>query len=199
MPILLEEPQLFPPDLFDQSPAIDPLEGESLAVEDHDEEDRRWWVIYTKARQEKALARHLDSHKVPFFLPLIAHRRTVRKRNVESFLPMFTGYLFFRGTDDERVTALTSNRISTMIPVDDQQQLFTDLRHVHLAIVSGEKLTVESRIQAGQRVRVKSGALAGMEGKVIQRRGAQQRLLVAVNYLQQGVSIEIDDFMVEPI
>jgi hypothetical protein len=37
-----------------------------------------------------------------------------------------------------------------------------------------------------------------LEGIVTKRRGVS-RLLVAVNYLQQGASVEIEDFMVEVI
>ena len=51
---------------------------------------------------------------------------------------------------------------------------------------------------AGQRVRVKNGSLLGIEGTIVCRRG-EDRLLVAVEFLQQGVSILISDFQVEPI
>jgi transcriptional antiterminator RfaH len=47
-------------------------------------------------------------------------------------------------------------------------------------------------------VRIKSGALMGLEGMILTRRG-ETRLLIAVHYLQQGVSVQIDDYMVEPI
>ena len=47
-------------------------------------------------------------------------------------------------------------------------------------------------------VRIKSGALKGLEGLIV-KRVKTTRLQVAVNYLQQGVSVEIDDFMVEAI
>jgi hypothetical protein len=38
----------------------------------------------------------------------------------------------------------------------------------------------------------------GLEGVIISRRG-EDRLLVGVHFLQQGVSILIQDFQVEPI
>jgi hypothetical protein len=40
--------------------------------------------------------------------------------------------------------------------------------------------------------------MAGFEGTIVQRRGTD-RLLIAVSFLQQGVSVEINDFMVDPI
>jgi transcriptional antiterminator RfaH len=113
-------------------------------------------------------------------------------------LPVFGGYLFLYGSEEERVRALTTNRISRILPVPDTERMTSDLRNVRNLITAGAPLTVESRLQPGQRVRVKSGSLMGLEGLILSRRG-ESRLLIAVHYLQQGVSVQIDDYMVEPI
>jgi len=65
-------------------------------------------------------------------------------------------------------------------------------------IASGAPLTLESRLAPGDRVRVRRGPLVDLEGTVLSRRG-QTRLLIAVNFLQQGASVEIDDFLLDPI
>ncbi len=184
MPILAAETSVFPDDLFEDWPSESP--------------HRRWWVIYTMARQEKALSRQLLRYETPFYLPLVARDNLVRGRRVQSYVPVFGGYVFLFGTDDERIRALTTNRISRILPVRDQELLHHDLRQVRRLIECDAPLTIERRLSAGRRVRVKMGAMAGFEGTVISRRGAQ-RLLVTVNFLQQGVSVAIDDFMVEPI
>ena len=190
MPILAEETSLNPSNLLDDfTTALD----ESLA-----DEQRQWWTIYAKSRQEKALARQLLAYDVPFYLPLVATRQYVRGRQRCSYLPLFTGYVFVYGTETQRVAALTTNRISRILSVNAPGELLTDLRQVRDLIVSNAPLTVESRLTPGARVRVRRGALQGLEGTIIRRNG-KTRLLVAVNYLQQGVSVEIDDFMVEPI
>jgi len=59
-------------------------------------------------------------------------------------------------------------------------------------------LTLEARLAPGRRVRVRSGPLAGLEGTVLMRQG-KTRLVVGVNFLQQGASVEIHDYMVELI
>lgn len=59
-------------------------------------------------------------------------------------------------------------------------------------------LTMDSRLTPGQRVRVKSGELMGVEGEVVSQR-RENRLLVAVRFLQKTVSIVIQEFQVEPI
>jgi transcriptional antiterminator RfaH len=163
-----------------------------------EETDRHWFAIYTKARQEKALARDLWGQEIPFYVPLVIKERAVGHRRLHSNVPLFPGYLFLFGTDQERVRSLTTNRVSRIIPVADEVRLRHDLGQLRQLIDSGAALTVERRIQPGQRVRIRSGTFQGVEGQVIERHG-RTRLLVAVNFLQQGASIELDDFRVEPL
>jgi transcription antitermination factor NusG len=82
--------------------------------------------------------------------------------------------------------------------VEDQQQLRHDLLQVAKLIQTDAPLTVEKRLSAGDSVRIRRGPMEGLEGTIIQRRG-KMRLLVAVTMLQQGVSVEIDDFLLEPL
>jgi transcription antitermination factor NusG len=184
MPILKEEPSLFPPGLLDA-----PL-GEAR--------DRRWTALYTKARQEKALARELWKFHVPFYLPLVKKTGISRGRKRTSLSPLFAGYVFIFADESERVRSLTTNRVSRTLAVEDQEQLLFDLRQLRRLIDSNAPLTIESRLAPGQRVRVRGGAFAGLEGDVLRRRG-ETRLLVSVNFLQKGASVEIDDFLLEPL
>lgn len=184
MPILDLETSVYPANLF---------EGYT-----QESGDRGWWVLYTKSRQEKAVARQLLNWSVPFYLPLVARTNLIRGRKVNSHVPVFNGYVFLFGDDTERVQSLKTNRISRVLEVVDQPQLEHDLRDVARLIACDAPLTVERRLMPGQRVRIKSGALAGVEGTIVQRRG-RSRLLVAVNFLQQGVSMDIEDFQLEPL
>lgn len=196
MPILEQETSVFPDDLLSEP-------SEELVHADVAAEDpfsgcfaRQWWAVYTKSRQEKALARQLVSHQVPFFLPLIPKDNIIRGRRVRSQLPLFSGYLFLYGSEQERVTTLTTNRVSRILPVLDQERLRRELMNVHCLIESNAPLSLETRLMPGDPVRIKTGALRGLEGVVVKRHG-RIRLLVAVTYLQQGVSVEIDDCALE--
>lgn len=184
MPILAPETSLYPANLLDdfvQPPS-----------------DRLWWAVYTLARQEKSLARDLLDRAIPFFLPLVPKENLIRGRRVRSYIPLFTGYVFLYGSDDERVKCLTTNRVSRILPVTDGVQLVHDLSQVQKLIASDAPLTIERRLTAGRLVRIKKGAMAGLEGTVLSRKN-QTRLVVAVNFLHQGVSVEIEDFLLEPI
>jgi transcriptional antiterminator RfaH len=190
MPVLTQEPCLFPENLFDDPTGVQELDGPAS--------ERVWWVIYTKSRQEKSLARDLLGYRIPYYLPQVHRDHLVRGRRVRAYVPVFPGYLFLFGSPDERVGALTTNRISRILPVSMQEKLLRDLRQLADLIATGAPLTIEQRLSPGRMVRIRSGPMAGFEGTIFQRRGSD-RLLIAINFLQQGVSVEINDFMVEPL
>ena len=186
------ELSLYPEDL------LEPIDGRQVEGIEDQETVRRWWVVYTKSRQEKTLARSLLGYEIPFYLPLVEKTTVYRRSRLTSQVPLFAGYLFMYGTPEERVVSLTTNRISRTIEVPEPDGLRFDLRQIFELIASGAPLTVENRLQPGARVRVRHGSLGGLEGTVVVRRG-RTRLLVYVDFLQQGASVEIDDFMLEPI
>jgi hypothetical protein len=131
MPILKEEPSLFPENLLETAPADGP--------------GRSWYALYTKARQEKALARELLKNAIPFYLPLIKKISLSRGRRRTSLAPLFGGYVFLYGGEDERVRSLTTNRISRVLQVEDPEQLVFDLRQLRQLIAANAPLTIESR------------------------------------------------------
>ncbi len=182
MPILASEPDLYPANLLDDFTA--------------DSSERRWWAVYTRSRMEKSLARQLLAWEIPYYLPLIPRSSMIGGRRVKSLLPLFTGYLFLFGTDEERVQMLSTNRVAHLWSASYSDELTRDLQSVRALIESGVPLSPEGRLQPGERVRIKTGQLMGLEGMIVSRRG-EDRLLIAVNFLQQGVSIQISDFQVE--
>ncbi len=169
---------------------LDPLCGK--------DSQRQWMVLYTRARQEKALARDLLRQEIPFYLPVVKHVSLCRGRRRTVDLPLFSGYVFLYGSEPERISSLATNRISRILLVSDPDRLVQELRQLRQLIASKAPLTVESRLVPGTRVRVRQGPFAGIECVVLTRRG-ETRLLVSVNFLQRGASVQIDDFLLEPL
>jgi transcriptional antiterminator RfaH len=185
MPLLPLEPFVLPEDLLlHPAPPLD--------------SPRRWWVLHTKPRAEKSLARRLFSKHVPFFLPLYHHQWRSRGRLRSSYLPLFPGYLFLHGDLQDRLHTLATNLVARAIPVEDQRQLYADLVRVHQLVVTGAPLTAEARLEPGSPVEIIDGPFTGIHGKVL-RRGNQLKLFVEVQFLQRGVSVEIENWMVRPL
>jgi transcriptional antiterminator RfaH len=184
MTVISENIGLFPLDLL-----------ESAA---DDASDRRWWAVYTKSRQEKVFCQQLRGLQIAHYLPLVKKISYSRGRRFSAQVPLFSGYVFMHGEEHERVLSLTTNRISQILTVIDGARLQNDLRQISRLIASGAPVTVEQRLAPGRRVRIRQGALAGLEGTILERRGGR-RLFVAVDLLQQGASIDLEDFRLEPI
>lgn len=185
MPILAAETDIYPDDL---------LSRENW----QDFEDCRWWAVYTRSRQEKQLLRNLIGLGISCYCPIAPHRfRSPAGRLRTSYLPLFSNYLFVYADDFDRHRALSTNLISKTIEVEDGVGLAKDLRQIRRLIELGLPLPVEARLQPGCKVRIKSGPLRGVEGTIVNRQG-ENFLFVAVNFLQQGALVKIEDYDVEP-
>jgi transcriptional antiterminator RfaH len=182
MPLLQLERFVYPDDLLTAS--APPAEGAAA-----------WWVLHTRPRAEKSLARKMAQQEVPFFLPLYRQQWRNRGRLFASHLPLFPGYVFLHGDHEARLKALETNLIANVLPVTDQHQLHSELVNIHHLIVSGLPLTPEAGLVQGAVVEITSGLLSGLKGKVL-RRGKGLRLFVEVTFFQRGVSVEIESWMV---
>ncbi|MCC9640722.1 KOW motif-containing protein [Rhodopirellula sp. JC740] len=183
MPILPFEPDCYPEDLIDQAESA----------------DSPWWLLYTRSRQEKTVMRKLRELQVPHYAPLIMQRfRSPNGRLRESYVPLFSTYVFLRGDEHAKYQAICTGSILKASEILQVDHLLEDLKQIRSLIEMGVPLTLESRIEPGEEVRVKNGTFKGYEGTVIRREG-ESRLLVAVRFMEQGVSVKLEDCQLEVI
>lgn len=172
-----------PPIIWPQTESIRDFEGQ-------------WWVVHTRSRNEKALAHDLISKDISYFLPMSWKVSRKSRRKIRSLLPLFNGYLFFCGKENERVELLKTNRVAHLIEVNNQQKLLDELVQVNQALQSGAPLTPHNYIKRGQKCRVIAGPLMGLEGIVVRSNNAT-RLVLQIDMLGQAASVEIDIDMIE--
>jgi transcription antitermination factor NusG len=186
VPVLSREIDLHPEDL---------LSRDRL----HEAPGQRWWALYTLSRREKDLMRRLLLRGVAFYGPTIPRRfRTPKGRIFTSYVPLFPNYVFLYGTEDDRYTAISLGCVSKCIRVTNGAELAQDLSGIWRLTQGNAPLSTESRFESGRRVRVRAGPFRGCEGFILYRNG-QTRLVVAVNFLQQGASLVIEDCDVEDL
>lgn len=168
-----------------------PVEGELLNRLPIESFQGLWYVVHTRARNEKATAADLARLGVQHFLPLIRYRRMYggKRRRVE--IPLFPGYLFLCGGRDEREAAVRTNRVAQVLEVSDQDRLKADLQQIYRVVTSDETVDFYPRLRTGARCRVVGGSLSGLEGVVLRRRGPW-RVFVGVEFLGQSAELEID-------
>ena len=187
MPCLPPESFVYPQHLFQDAREMSP-----------DYHGKRWLVLHTRPRQEKCLARELHHLAIPHYLPLLARHRRGRRRVDASFVPLFPGYLALWGNDNDRLTALQTRRVVNVLSVPNQDQFWLDMQGIHRLIESGMPITREDRLAAGDRVIVRGGPLAGLEGTIL-RTASGRRFLVQVDFIQRGASVLANDFDLEAV
>lgn len=187
----LPEASLYPSDLLDDVRPrrdLDDSQEDGGGVDTH-----RWWLMHTRPRQERCLATDLRRREIPFYLPLLSTMRRRGRQLRRCWRPLFDGYLAIYGDNQMRVATLETGRVVQSLRVVEQEQFQEDLERIHRLIASGAPVTREERLTEGDRVAVRSGPLAGLEGTVLH--GATgRRLVVQVDFIQRGASVIANDF-----
>jgi transcription antitermination factor NusG len=184
MPVLAQEPALWPEHLFE-------VASESRV-------SVQWIALQVRPRTEKIVARYLRNRDNPFFLPQIERRKRYQRRLVRSHLVLFPGYVFALSGDQNLDRPLQSKEIIRELKVDDQTRLERELRDIHRLIQSGQPLTREERLQPSSYARIIRGPLAGLCGQVV-KNSRGQKFVLEVQFLQQGVSVSIDGAGIEAL
>ena len=179
LPIFKRELDIFPAHLFGDS-----------------EKSGLWYVIQTKSRQEKAIARSLLESSISYYLP--QYEREIRRagRIFRSYLPLFPGYVFLHGTPADRLFALRTDCALRILPVADQTGLHCELEAIQKLLTSGRPIVSHPFVSTGDRVRIVGGPFHDVEGIVLREKGAFH-LIVSVTFISASVAVEVDREYVE--
>jgi len=157
-----------------------------------------WWVVHTKPRQEKALARDLLAAGCQYFAPMYQAVRRSKGRAWKATLPLFPGYLFLCGTGDDKLQALKTNRIANLLAVPNQAKLAEELAAIDLLLQSGLAVSSRNSLKKGTLCRIRTGPLADLQGHIERAKG-KARFVVNVTILGQAAMVELDADLLEPI
>ncbi|MFZ0308146.1 MAG: UpxY family transcription antiterminator [Candidatus Sulfotelmatobacter sp.] len=189
------------------------LEGEAMAVSSLSlalpqhvvpaaTEAENWYALQTRSRHEKIVVQRLEERGVTTFLPVVTevHRWSDRKKSVQ--VPLFHCYVFakFAPNRSERLRVLRVDGVFGLIgargegaPIPDEQ--IDAVR----GLVEGQlPWSSHPFLKIGQRVRIRSGALNGMEGILVSRNG-DRTLVISVDAIQRSLAVRVEGYEVEPV
>ncbi len=159
---------------------------------------KRWYVLQTRSRHEKVVARALHAAGVEHYLPLIEQVKYHGHRKRVVSKPMFSTYLFLRGSVDATYFALSTRRVAKVIPVSDQARLVHELSQIRQVVDLGGELDLYEYLTRGRHVRVTAGPFRDIEG-IVEDRPRPSRLVLQVEALGRAMSLEIDASILEPV
>lgn len=159
-----------------------------------------WYAIYTRHQHEKTVCENLAANGVEVFLPLYNVVRQWKDRTKHLSLPLFPCYVFLRRGSEPRVKVLSTPGVHFFVEVAGRPAGISEseIESIRKAVESDLAVEPHPFLRFGDRVRVRTGALAGVEG-ILVRRKSSYRLVLSADLLEKSVSVEVDAFCVEPI
>lgn len=161
----------------------------------------RWYLAYTKPRQEQIALFNLEQQAFHVYLPLYKKFKKTEQGPVALFEPMFPRYMLFRpGKPEQSISAVRSTKgITTVVRfgfepamlhdtvVERIRQLEQDRNHATLQELSD--------LKPGQSVRLKHTALGGIEGLV--QSVSSKRVAVLLEILGRPTLVQLEHHQVE--
>lgn len=158
---------------------------------------RCWFPVYTRPNKEKRLFEFLQGNGINGYLPLQPRCRITRNRKIICHVPMFSGYVFACADAAERYEIKRSNYTRRIFDLDEtmEQSLINELRIVRKIelFTRDQEIEVKPELMPGQKVRITTGAFAGIHGIVKKRQGVRQ-IIVNLEYLGHSIAVfDVDE------
>lgn len=159
-----------------------------------------WFALQVRTKHELGVASLLRGRGYAPFVPLYQCRKRWSDRIKVVDAPLFPGYLFCRLNLQNRLPVLMTPGVTQIvgysrvpIPVDE-----AEINAIQAMVASGLPNQPWPFLQVGERVQIERGPLRGLEGILLEVRGAH-RLVLSVTLLQRSVAVEIDPAFVKSL
>lgn len=161
---------------------------------------RRWYAVFTCPRHEQSVANRLESKLLETFCPTFERESRRQDRRAQVQEPIFPGYLFTRIDLKDRNSVLSVPGVVRLLSFNGKPVPIDDLEIEGMQLCRDRGLALEPHpfLAIGERVRVTSGALEGLEGVVTHRKNGC-RLVISITQLHQAVAVQIDASLLAPI
>src|SRR5271170_1472666 len=171
------------------------MEGNQPAIDTAGLPDQaRWYAVRTRSRHEKLVARQLESQGIESFLPIVTQTRNWSDRRKQVETPLFSGYAFLRviHSSSDRMRVLRTQGVVSFVGVHGTGIPIPDHQIEDIKTLVGSSIQYEERpfLRIGQQVRVRGGALDGIQGILVAENG-DRSLVISVEPIQRSLCVRV--------
>src|ERR1700683_4167541 len=159
-----------------------------------------WFALQVRGRQEVNISENLASNGYEWFLPLYKSSKRWSDRIKEVDSPLFPGYLFCRFNQHDRLPILKTPGVIQIVGFNRVPAVVEEceINALQTLMAAGVPNHPCPFLELGDKVRIESGPLRGLEGILMDFKG-HHRLVLSVTLLQRSVAVEIDSALVTPV
>lgn len=159
-----------------------------------EEENKKWYPLYTKSRFEKKAYHHLINAGYEAYLPLQKklHKWSDRNKIVE--VPLFSSYVFVRISPNQIRDVLTIYGVVRYIFFNGRPASARDeeIELIKSLIDKGVDIDVfDGNLDVGKEVTISSGILKGYSGKIHSIKG-NNKLIIEIESINKSLLITLD-------
>jgi transcription antitermination factor NusG len=153
-----------------------------------------WYALYTCPRHEKCVAERIEQRRFPCFLPLYRSVRRWKDRRKELELALFPGYVFVRMALEHRLQVLELPGVVRLVSFNGQPAVVPaeQIETLRERLSGATRIEPHPYLRIGRRVRIRHGAMAGLEG-IIVRRKDRCRVVFSIDLIMRSVAVEVDE------
>jgi transcription antitermination factor NusG len=161
---------------------------------------RNWYALLTRHQHEKSVAFGLSYKSHEVYLPLYRSLRRWQDRDKQIWLPLFPCYVFIREGMDRQLQIVTTPGVIQIVGWAGRPAIVPQVQLDAVRQIIDSRIVVETHpyLECGDRVRVKTGPLMGLEGILARKKGSA-RLVISMEMLGRSAAVEIDVSNVERI
>jgi transcription antitermination factor NusG len=160
----------------------------------------KWFALQVRTRWESSTAVLLSGKGYETLLPTYQAKKRWNGRLRHSTAPLFPGYVFCQFDVLNRLPILVTPGVIAVVgrgrvpvPVED-----SEICALQRVVLSGLDAEPWPYLEIGQKIRIESSALNGLDGVLINFKG-NHRIVVSVSLLRRSVALEIDRSCVRPL
>jgi transcription antitermination factor NusG len=165
-----------------------------------DADCQRWFALQVRTRWESSTALLLSGKGYQTLLPTFKAKKRWNGNLREVNAPLFPGYVFCQFEVQKRLPILVTPGVLAVVsrgrvplPVDEGE-----ISAIQNVVSSGFRAEPWPYLEVGQKIRIESDVLSGLEGILINFKG-KHRIVVSVSLLRRSVALEIDRSCVKPV
>jgi transcription antitermination factor NusG len=153
----------------------------------------QWFAAYTTPRHEKHVSEMLAERQIETFLPLYrAPRQWKKSTPVVLELPLFPTYVFVRIARQARGAVLSIPGVLSIVGSSKEPWPLPDLEIEALCRgMQTRKVEPHPYLKIGERVRIKAGVMAGIEGVLVRKKN-EFRVVLTLDTIMRSVAVEVD-------
>ena len=156
--------------------------------------ETQWYAVWTRSRHEQVVREQLERKHIEAFLPTVTRWSRWKDRKKKIDWPLFPGYCFARFDPANTLAILKCAGVVNIVSFEGKPAPIPEYELENIRVLVGSDLQYDPcpMIREGTMVEVVHGPLRGVIGRLLRKDAKRASLVLSVDLIGQGVTVEVD-------